>query len=66
MHGTIHVNTTKSNDMKTIRNKDSFNVLGVKFENIQEAILFAIKRLAKNGIYVGEDAKRYPCFDSED
>lgn len=52
--------------MKTIRNKDSFYVLGVKFENIQEAIEYAINERNKNGVYVGEDAERYPCFDSED
>lgn len=52
--------------MKTIKSTQPFYVLGVKFENIQEAILYAIKGRTKNGIYVGEDAKRYPCFDSED
>ena len=52
--------------MKTIKNTNSFYVLGVKFENIQEAIFYAIKEMTKNGIYVGKDAKRYPCFDSED
>lgn len=29
--------------MKTIKNTDSFNVLGVKFVNVTEAILYAIK-----------------------
>ena len=52
--------------MKTIKNTDSFNVLGVKFVNVAEAILYAIKRWDKNGIYVGKDTKLYPCFDSED
>lgn len=52
--------------MKTIKNTNSFYVLGVKFENIQEAIFYAVKEMAKNGIYVGKDAERYPCFDSED
>ena len=52
--------------MKTIKNTDSFNVLGVKFVNVTEAILYAIKGCAKNGVYVGKDAKLYPCFDSED
>ena len=52
--------------MKTIKNTNSFYVLGVNFENIQEAIFYAIKEMTKNGIYVGKDAKRYPCFDSED
>ena len=52
--------------MKTIKNTDSFNVLGVKFENIQEAIEYAIKGWAKNGVYVGKDVEVYPCFDPED
>ena len=52
--------------MKTIKNTNSFYVLGVKFENIQEAIFYAIKEMTKNSIYVGKDAERYPCFDSED
>ena len=52
--------------MKTIKNTDSFIVLGVKFVNVTEAILYAIKRWDKDGIYVGKDVKPYPCFDSED
>ena len=52
--------------MKTIKNTDSFIVLGVKFVNVTEAILYAIKRWDKDGIYVGKDVKLYPCFDSED
>ena len=52
--------------MKTIKNTNSFYVLGVKFENVQEAIEYAINERDKNGVYVGEDAELYPCFDSED
>ena len=52
--------------MKTIKNTNSFYVLGVKFENVQEAIEYAINEMDKNGAYVGEDAELYPCFDSED
>ncbi len=52
--------------MKTIKSTRPFYVLGVKFENIQEAIFYAVKEMTKNGIYVGKDAERYPCFDSED
>lgn len=52
--------------MKTIKNTNSFYVLGVKFESIQEAIEYAIKGGAKDGVYVGKNAERYPCFDSED
>ena len=52
--------------MKTIKNTNSFYVLGVQFENIQEAIEYAIKGLDKNGVFVGHDTELYPCFDSED
>lgn len=52
--------------MKTIKNTNSFYILGVKFENVQEAIEYAINERDKNGVYVGEDAERYPCFDFED
>ena len=52
--------------MKTIKNTNSFYVLGVNFENVQEAIDYAINERVKNGVYVGEDAELYPCFDSED
>ena len=41
--------------MKTIKNTNSFYVLGVKFENVQEAIEYAINERDKNGVYVGED-----------
>ena len=52
--------------MKIIKDTNSFYVLGVIFENIQEAIEYAIKGLDKNGVFVGHDAELYPCFDSED
>lgn len=52
--------------MKTIKSTRPFYVLGVKFENVPEAILYAIKGWAKNGVYVGKDVEIYPCFDSED
>ena len=52
--------------MKTIKSTQPFYVLGVKFENVPEAILYAIKEWAKNGVYVGKEVALYPCFDSED
>ena len=36
--------------MKTIKNTNSFYVLGVKFENVQEAIEYAINERDKNGV----------------
>ena len=36
--------------MKTIKNTNSFYVLGVKFENIQEAIFYAIKEMTRSEV----------------
>ena len=36
--------------MKTIKNTNSFYVLGVKFENVQEAIEYAINEMDKNWV----------------
>lgn len=52
--------------MKTIKNTSSFTVLGVKFKNIHEVIACTTLGVAKEGVYVGKDCKRYPCFDAED
>jgi len=52
--------------MKTIRNTDLIRVYGVTFENIREVIRYAVKAEPKDGVYVGEDSKLYPCFDSYD
>ena len=52
--------------MKTIKNTSSFTVLGVKFKNIHEVIVCSAIGVAKEGIYVGRDCKRHPCFDAED
>lgn len=52
--------------MKTIRNTDSIRVLGTTFRNIRDVIAHAVKGEPKDGVYVGEDSKLYPCFDSYD
>lgn len=52
--------------MKTIKNTSSFTVLDVKFENIHEVIVCSALGVAKEGVYIGKDCKRYPCFDAED
>ena len=52
--------------MKTISNTGPIRVYGVTFENIREVIRHAVKEEPKNGVYVGEDSKLYPCFDSYD
>ncbi len=41
-------------------------VYGVCFNGIAEIMEFAHKGEPKEGVFVGEDAKIYPCFDSYD
>ena len=52
--------------MKTIRITERIHVLGTVFENIREAIAYAVHNEVKDGVYVGADAERYPCFDADD
>lgn len=52
--------------MKTFKFDEQIIVLGVPFNGVREMISCAFERKAKNGIYVGYDSERYPCFDSED
>ena len=51
--------------MKTIKYTSPITVLGVTFKDVREAIDHAIHGKPKDGVYVGEDSKRYPCFDVE-
>lgn len=41
-------------------------VLGAQFEDIYEVARCACLHEPKDGVYVGEDSERYPCFDYED
>lgn len=52
--------------MKTVNNNSQIHAFGVSFKNISEAIAYALEGKPKEGVYVGEDSQRYPCFDSED
>lgn len=52
--------------MKKIKNTEKIHVLGTTFKNIGEAIAYAVHGEPKDGVYVGEDSQRYPCFDSDD
>ncbi len=52
--------------MKKIKNTAKFQVLGATFKDIREAIGYAVHGEPKDGVFVGEDSERYPCFDSED
>ena len=52
--------------MKKYKNNETIEVLGASFNGVKDMIEHARKRIPKDGVYVGEDSQRYPCFDSED
>lgn len=52
--------------METIGYNKKITVFGVTFDNIRDVINHAISGEPNNGVYVGEDAEHYPCFDYED
>ena len=52
--------------MKTYRNDEPIEVLGVTFNGVKDMICQAHSRQPKGGVYVGVDARLYPCFDSSD
>lgn len=52
--------------MKKVDCNSQICVLGAQFENVYEIIRCAYDKEPKDGVYVGEDSERYPCFDYED
>ena len=52
--------------MKRLKNNGTIKVLGASFNGVKDMIEHAWKKIPKNGVYVGVDSERYPCFDSED
>ena len=52
--------------MKKYKNNETIEVLGASFNGVKDMIEHARKHIPKDGVYVGEDSQRYPCFDSED
>lgn len=52
--------------MKRFKNNETIVVMGASFNGVKDMIEHARKRMPKNGVYVGEDSKGYPCFDSSD
>lgn len=52
--------------MKRLKNNETIEVLGVSFNGVKDMIEHARNRTPKDGVYVGEDSIRYPCFDSSD
>lgn len=52
--------------MKTVNYDEKIEVLGVVFNGVRDIISHALDGKPKDGVYVGEDSERYPCFDSDD
>ena len=52
--------------MKKFKNNETIEVMGASFDGVKDMIEHARKKTPKDGVYVGEDSKLYPCFDSED
>ncbi len=52
--------------MKRFKNNETIEVLGTSFNGVKDMIEHAREGKPKNGVYVGEDSERYPCFDSHD
>lgn len=52
--------------MKTFKNNETIVVLGVAFNGVEDIIRHAVDKEPKDGVYVGEDSKLYPCFDIYD
>ncbi|MBM6884068.1 hypothetical protein [Bacteroides caecigallinarum] len=52
--------------MKTIKNNQKMTILGSVFYGVEDIINHALSGRPQNGVYVGYDSERYPCFDSED
>ncbi len=52
--------------MKEFKYNEKIQICGATFSSVHDIIHCAVKHIAKNGVYVGEDSEGYPCFDSED
>ena len=52
--------------MKTYKNDETIEVMGVPFRGIDEMIEVAESGQPKDGVYVAVDSEAYPCFDSSD
>lgn len=55
-----------STNIKKINNNRDIIVYDVTFQGFSDLKKYALSGNSKDGIYVGEDSKSYPCFDSSD
>lgn len=52
--------------MKAYKNNKAIEVMGVSFKGVKDMTRHALDNIPKDGVFVGIDARRYPCFDSSD
>ena len=52
--------------MKEYDSEYSIEVLGAIFNGVSGLIKYSSEGIDNDGVYVGCDCERYPCFDSED
>lgn len=53
-------------EVKEIGCTDALQVWGTTFHGVEELMQYARSEQPKDGVWVGEDSERYPCFDSSD
>lgn len=53
-------------NIKKIDNNGNITVYGVTFHGFSDLKTYALSGRPKEKVYVGEDSKSYPCFDSSD
>lgn len=52
--------------MKSIASNSKIQVFSATFNGVHDIIEHGLKDFPKEGVYVGVDHERYPCFDEED
>lgn len=52
--------------IKEVKNNQTIVIYGVMFHGFEEIRECAVSHKPKDGVYVGCDEERYPCFDSYD
>ena len=60
------INTNNQHTVIKIAYNRKITIFDVEFNGIEEIKEYALKGVAKDGVYVAEDSQSYPCFDSSD
>ena len=60
------INTNNQHTVIKIAYNREITIFNVEFNGIEEIKEYALKGVAKDGVYVAEDSQIHPCFDSSD